>query len=332
MNREQHAIFALLQRTTTAEYAEFKATEAFIPTGTEAKLRRFIAATSDQVARLKKALGMRKTEDLQAIFDDLTGGPPGTLLYVTVGSLLATCRNYREIIPDIEGLPLHTKIGIEDGARRTEPGRYRIYLAELQAFHDLAALHNHAEELGRGLAYEGAQPQIRKTLDALCRSAIVAGYAVIESYLNGLAFDFLLVLPRTLSANEEETLKEVGSNGRPRFVGLRDKLLKYPRIVCGAPAALLDEASCAELAYLLGEPKAIRDAIVHASPNKELIEREPGTPVMLLHVGFDTVLALSKAVVGFLRKIEPAIRGNASRLWWLEDVGADGRFPTNVFE
>ena len=332
VNREQHAIFALMQRTTVEEYAVFHDNMAKIGVMPKQRLRLFVARVSAQTSQLKKKLGIRMSDDLLEVFDSVCNGPPGTMLFLTKGMLLSFCRNYAIIVEDLDQWPAHTKIGVEDGSDRTEAGRYRIVIGEIQAFQDLAALHNAAERLWNGLDYVHADAETRKTLDAFCRSSTVAAYQLIEAYLNGISFDFLFEAHPAISKADELTLKEEGAHGRIKFTSFKNKLLHYPRIVTGDTTPILDENNCPEVKLLLDRNKRVRDAIVHTSPRSEIEEYEPGKGLMIAQVDFTEVLALSMAAVALVRKLEVVIRGDESRLLWLEDLQGDGRFARSVFE
>jgi hypothetical protein len=331
VNREQHAIMALLQFTTTTEFEAFQRGEASFDRASAQALRTFIDPAREQIGRLKKRLGVRKSADLRGLYDQICAGPRGSVLYVYKAALRSYCENYASVVGGFERLPNHAKISVEDGSRRTTAGQYEIVFGELQAFQDMAALHNEAQRRSHGMDYLRADAETRKAVDATCRACTVVAYQVVEGYLNGLAFDFLEEPTHQIARDDELLLKEQRRDGATRFASFRAKLLDYPRIVKGAAQPLFDASNCEEVRVLLDRNKRVRDAIVHASPRRELEEFEPGKSILLGHVDFPEVLVLSKAVVALVRKLENAIRGDQDRLWWLADIQADNRFPVSVF-
>ena len=105
VNREQHALFALLQETTVIEFETLKRNEEFIRHGSEQGLRDFIAKVGGQNSKVRKQLGVKMSEDLDTLFSDVAGAPKGTILYFTKDYLVTLCRNYEVVIPDIARLP-----------------------------------------------------------------------------------------------------------------------------------------------------------------------------------------------------------------------------------
>jgi hypothetical protein len=73
-----------------------------------------------------------------------------------------------------------------------------------------------------------------KTSNALRRAVLVTALHFVEAYLNGLAFDHLARNATSLDEKTKALLSErrEGGTGR-KYLSLREKALKYPRIVMG---------------------------------------------------------------------------------------------------
>ena len=92
------------------------------------------------------------------------------------------------------------------------------------------------------------------------RACLLACFNLVESSLNGLAWDLSQDAERfeTLS----ETQKKLVQDGK-----FRDKLIKYPEIISGQP--LWDDQD-SRVRGFLEQIKPYRDALVHASPFSKL--------------------------------------------------------------
>lgn len=90
------------------------------------------------------------------------------------------------------------------------------------------------------------------------RSILLTSFNLLEAYLNGIAWDYATKNDLSnLSNNDKKLLTDHSSNS------LREKLIKYPRIISGTDLwdnndAMIDE--------LIGNIKQFRDSMVHASP------------------------------------------------------------------
>ncbi|UCE07446.1 MAG: hypothetical protein JSW07_05275 [bacterium] len=101
-------------------------------------------------------------------------------------------------------------------------------------------------------------PILRKG-DHACRSCLLICFNLLESYLNGIAWDFSQDKSafQALSKRDQSRLKDVGN------VTVRDKILKYPRIITGAH---LWDDNDEPVKNFLTISKPFRDSLVHPSP------------------------------------------------------------------
>ena len=170
---------------------------------------------------------------------------------------------------------------------------------------------------------------------ALQRATVVASFNVIEAYLNGLAFDHVELNGKKLDDAAKALLTEWDPvKQRPlRYLSLREKLLKYPRLIMGVEHPPLQENNCVELKFVVETAKRVRDAIVHASPAPNIVTLDPEKEIAVHGVDFETAEQVVDATVTLIRKVEEKINGGDNRLrGWLHARSPDGAFPDVAFE
>ena len=171
-----------------------------------------------------------------------------------------------------------------------------------------------------------------KQRGALKRAVVTGAFYFVESYLNGLAYDFLATTKRTLSEKELVMMTEWHTvRAEPRYVRFRDKLLHYPRIILDLEHPPLQENNCEPLAFLLDQIKRLRDAIVHASPvtfsgNDAMSAKEFAVFDMDQRVTDEIV----DQTIALVRLLEKSVRGHDDFLDWLVERDG-GRFPEAAF-
>ena len=172
-----------------------------------------------------------------------------------------------------------------------------------------------------------------KTAEALWRAAASTAFYCVEAYLNGLAFDYYTANEPRLDEDTKRLLTEWDTvQKRFKPVRLRDKLLQYPRIICGTAHPPLQENSCPEMAFFMGRAKLLRDAVVHASPKPNLSAVGDAKESLFLSLDFPETERIVDNTVALIRKIEIAVHGDESRIGWLCGRGPDGLFPDAAFD
>jgi len=261
--------------------------------------------------------------------------------------------------PVIRDLPCHAWIGLDVHGMR-EDLTVDFYIPEAMLFEDMAALFNRSVELRQRIATE---PRLRgrvlKELAAVRRGCVLAAYYLVEAYLNGLAFDFLATVSPTFAASHVAnvefdhveftksrpslTHKELDlllesncERGKSHeFVSFDKKCLHYPRIISGAKTPPLQVTNCAELQFLLGPAKDLRDSIVHQSPRYDETGTSPEKQVLFFsfadYEGEDLCPQLMDNVISLLRKIEALLGYPPGRMSWLMNREPDGLFPDRAF-
>jgi hypothetical protein len=88
------------------------------------------------------------------------------------------------------------------------------------------------------------------------RAIVLSVFNLLESYLNGIAWDFFESIDSSLISNKKKKLLQDASS-----VSIREKLLKYPEIISG-----VDFVSDELIDGFLDIIKPFRDSLVHSSP------------------------------------------------------------------
>src|SRR5262249_50726553 len=145
----------------------------------------------------------------------------------------------------------------------------------------------------------------------------VSAFFFLEAYINGIAIDYHAKNQHTLDDETKIILTEWDhQKNRERFISFRDKFVKYPRIVTGLLHPPLQENNCAELAFLTGPAKLLRDAIAHPSARPDPATAEaPKVRAFLAPAGLE-VEKVVDAAVGLVRKVEKIIKGPDGAFTW----------------
>jgi hypothetical protein len=205
-----------------------------------------------------------------------------------------------------------------------------VWLLEAKLNEDMALLFNVSrsayldEENHLGLAGLNIFA-IRKAKDALVRATFVSAFQFVESYLNGIAADFVLTTPVDLETLT--LLTERLPSGQAKYVNFRDKALKYPKVFLGSEHPPLQESNCEEL-KLLVEMVRTRDALVHPS---SLPQGGWAKEDAFFALTLDDCTNVVDAAVAYVRKVETTIGRNSVILEWVIPRGTDGLFPEKAF-
>ena len=213
-----------------------------------------------------------------------------------------------------------------------EPLPMQIRLVEAAIYEDMASLWNLIHERANAEHVDTLLRE-RKTLLALCRAAVAAAVHFVEAYLNGLAFDHLASHENDVSDDDRSALfewdfKKTGS----RFLSLREKVLRYQRIILNVQHAPVQPSNCAELATLLGIVEGIRNPLAHPGPH---ISPRSGLPDKELAIFDITVATVREAVdvaIAAVRRLEEAVHGNLLAVDWLRSRTSEGTFPPEAFD
>jgi hypothetical protein len=296
---------------------------------TSRELKNLIASLRSNIEAMRLQFGIKLDRDqLLRLMDHIQQTTePGYACYVPVWKLSEWLSKY-----DALQLQPHWRISIDPhGIGRNDPGGFEVRALEVTMFEDMASLFNLAREAYmRNSAQQRAPKSELKRAVALYRATASAAFYFIESFMNELAADYVWTHRGQISPGDLIFLTEWDEQRqRQKFVSMRDKLVLYPRIIAGSQYPL-DEGNCAELKFIVGKAKDLRDSIVHASTAKrdEAEEYEKESAIMRLR--YQAVEEIVDAAVALIRKIQTAT--SKVDLPWLIGRGVDGFFPGRVFD
>ncbi len=239
--------------------------------------------------------------------------------------------NYNRVVPNFDRLPRHASIGLDIKGEFIDNG-IEIYLLETVLYENMCTLFNQAHKYNQHMIKWRSSTKVEvKTAASLNRATILAAMNFLESYLNGIAFDYTY----SNSEIDEKDLMLLTewdySKEKEKYVSLRDKILYYPKIIGKKAHPPLQESNCPEIEYILKKSKSIRDSVVHASPHFDKASSFPMKQQYVFRISFNDVELTVDNVIAVVRKIEIAIFGNDERIPWLFSRGEDKQFADSVF-
>jgi hypothetical protein len=329
--REYEAIQTLLNNVTIPIKAKMKASYDAIDRFGKSELRRKIHELQKELQDLRTEFGVKATRDELVKFLQSAEAKPGLALHIIKTVLVKLIGKYEKKAPDFNIFPEHTYIQIDNGQFREEQGDFDWILQEASLYEDMCSIFNLAKARNTSLDRKKDLRSTIKTASSLARTSIVAAYNFLEAYLKGIAIDHVLLNGQSLDQKTTTFLLEWDqSTKRQKFVSLRDKLLQYPKLIKKLEHPPLQETNCAEMDFVLGRGKRLRDSIVHASP---LASAESGDePIApLFKLNFDDVEATVDNVVLLVRKIEQVIHANDHAIIWVKNREPNGLFPDTAF-
>ncbi len=148
------------------------------------------------------------------------------------------------------------------------------------------------------------------------RTVVICCFNLIESYLNGLAWDHVQTFGTANLSNQKKKLLEDTAS-----VTIRDKLLKYPEILTGQK--LWDESD-QELEGFISTVKPYRDSLVHPSPFSAPVKFGGYDKLRLFYrVDHDTSVLTTNLLVNLLKRIHQHVYGEKQTLPdWIIDLEA----------
>ena len=331
--RETEAIRTLVHLIKEDDKPHLARTRECLDACDRKTLETFIQRTEKDIEGLRKHYGIKvSNSELMEVVDWARNQRGNFLPLFPKHVWRQMFDNYERVMPDFAQLPEHADIAIPI-SNQAGPGKVAFYLLEAILYEDMASTFNLAKE--HQIRIDQEDPlKAHKMLGALCRGTVAAAFYFVESYLNGIAFDYYMLHESSLGQQAKGTLLEwdFGKN-RAKHLSLRDKILQYPKLILGKTDPPLQESNCPEMAFIIEKSKILRDAIVHAAPRlKSDFPTSPDKRQQVYLIGFNDAEATMDNAVGLVRKIETAIHGNDRRLSWLYERTPDSFFPDAAFE
>lgn len=229
-------------------------------------------------------------------------------------------KNYEAVFPIWKKIQPHCMVDIEfDGAT------IDIYLPEASLYEDMCFAYNEASALVNGTTKRNL-----KAHTFYVRASIISAFNFVESFLNGLAFDLLATVRRTLTQKERDLLSEWDSkNKRQRYVNFREKAVQYPKLVLNQKTPPFTESDCPALDTLMQRIR-LRDAVVHSSP--KVINDETVKIRDLVEMEFTDATAVVDAAVNFVKMVDDKVHKGRYDNAWLLPRSDGGVFPRESFQ
>ncbi len=331
---ELEAILVLVRRMTREARRELaRAREEMRGAKNPKPLGRLIRAADSHLEKLRQQFGVRVPgHRVIELFRTVQGAPARGFAYVRKISIEEIFSRYERVFPLFADFPPHGLIVFDPRSEESGP-TLDWFLLEAKLFEDMAGLFNqYRDRLAQMGSRRGPIVSVKYT-DALWLGAVAAAFSFIESYLNGLATDYWVARHSGLDPRDRKLLTEWDwEKNRPAWLSVRDKALQYPKIVLGAREPPLQESNCPELSFFVTRAKALRDAVMHASPLPDPRTYGPEKEEILLNRTPQDLEEVVDNCIGLVQKIETTISGDLRRVPWLVCRNADGYFPNSVFK
>jgi hypothetical protein len=322
--RECEAIYFLTNSITTQLAGLLEQEELLIDQlPGEEELRGYIAEKKAERAKWRARFNVVATAaELEEYFTRAEQLEEGESLAFPKHLAIRHFPKYEYGLPFFDLLPLHANLML------SWAGEVEWSLLEARVFEDMAALSNQAERHSPDLA---SKQEYRKGRTALYRAASLNAINLVEAYLNGVAADYYFAEITHLDELTKELLLDWDFvRNRPKFLSLRDKMLKYQRIILKTEHAPIQESNCPELAYLITAVKTLRDALVHPSPDT-LSHVSTSKEEVLSALTADTARTTINTAITVVRQLASVLYGNEDRLFWLFARDTNGFFPSDAF-
>jgi hypothetical protein len=330
--KTQLAIATLTRKTRVQFMKDYKA----IAHSSAGTLSRFVPRLRQNVKELRERFGITASDaylrDLIIASETSPETHNGRLLLVPKWQLKEIMPKYEQLDAAFARRPEHAGHYLDVGRYRTVEGTVEVYLLECMLYEEMCALFNAMRRMYTA-SQSPSSKMARKTAIALCRASILHAYYFVEAYLNGIAFDYFVTHRSSIDEETRVLLSEWDSEKkRPRPLTLREKILKYVKLAKGVSHPPVQESNCAEMKFLLGRAKDVRDSIVHASPMSEHDDLSASKQQTVFSVGFSDAEGIVDNAINFVRVLEMTLRGDLKRVYWLHSRGEDGDFPEAVFD
>lgn len=324
---EYEAILILTNNVTASGKKAFEYSKEAIGKCTRHQLQKLLAKIQEEIVDLRQYYGAKvSNEILLELAADVKQGKWETIKWVPKYEMYDVFARYDRVVPDLKNLPEHTYIGLDPGVFRGQQRTVELFLVEAKAFEDMCGLFNVCKDRYSKMDMRRDSKMGVKTVGALCRATLNSAFYFIEAYLNGIAFDFVKKNEKGLDAEIKGTLMDWDfRRNRPRYLSLRDKILRYPRIILGVEHPPLQESNSPEVRIITDKLKKLRDLIAHPSARAADLSVFFSFDIAELEEIVDSAISL-------VRRIEAMVGTNNSRCGWLYNRNQDGFFPEKVFE
>lgn len=314
-----HALIALNRSVTPRMLDILTRTRRLIQTGTSDRLSEaeFILDTNIQNAELRA--GWKGDQPFLLGLIGLYRKNRLSVLNLPKWLIDQLFRNYEEVFPTWKRIHPHCYVHFDFDGNDLD-----VYLPEASLYEDMCFAYNQAVDCKGSDTKSGV-----KAHAFYMRSAIISAFNFVESFLNGLAFDFVTTCRRTLPVDDRDLLTEWDSKRkRQRYLKFRDKVVQYPKIMLNRKTPPFTESNCPAFQTLM-ENIRFRDAVVHSSP--KVVDGGVEKISNLIGIQFSNATDVVDAAIELVKLVDDEVNKGKYDNTWLIIRATDGKFPPDAF-
>ncbi len=298
------------------------------------ELREYIEGVEETIKNLRRQYGVVASSS--ELLDFLKWGQetlPGHVALPRVVEVRKFFHDYSMIFPNSKLWPAHARITFDyHGAGPNGDPDRGIRILEATIYEDMSALWNLLNERA-GDDNPKSMPRERKTLYALRRATISTAVYFLEAYVNGLAFDFLADPKRTFTNEEKSVLSEWNfEKQQPRYLSLKDKILKFQRIILKTQHAPIQTNNSPSMEKILYLAEYFRNPLAHPDPHFKPISGKQDKELAIYDISIEHARDAVDSAVDLSMKLEELFHGDRCRIPWLLPRTQAGCFPKEAFE
>ena len=266
-------------------------------------------------------------------FKETSRRAPGRNLLLPKFEIDKIFANYTDKWMPWDSFPPHVLVYLDFTGKSYRPKQFDWKLPEASLYEDMCLAYNEALDAHKiAPALTVPVPQA-KLVDFCLRAAVLSAFYFVESYLNGVAFDYSVRNARKTSDEETELLLEWNRKlGKEKWISLKDKLCKYPKIILGLQHPPLTETNSSEMKLLITKAKEVRDAIVHQSPKFDFANEDVSPKVrQFVQLRLEDATQTVDAAVSLVKRLNGLLGKNGIMIEWLIERDGTGRFPKKAF-
>jgi hypothetical protein len=333
--REAKATFWIVAPPNKAQITHLNETEHRIKCATKKELQHIISKIETKIKEFKATYNIKApVSTLLNLLDEMEAGPTDKYPMLPLYVWRSFFKNGEYPYEGMDEWPIHARIVLDAFGQLYDGSRHpKVSLLEATMFEDMATLFNLVKCTHEATKDPIASNELVKRQYALCRSSLMAAIHFVESYVNGLALDYFINNKSTLDSTTKSSLLDWDfKRARPKYLSLRQKIIKYQQIILDIPQARIQETNSPEMTIIVSTAKTIRDAIAHPSPALDIKTMDTAKERSVLGVDLPQTETVVDAAVTLVRRLEETIHGSQKRLFWLYDRNEEGVFPDESFQ
>ena len=306
---------------------------ARILSSSKQELQNYIGGVEKEIKDLRRKYGVKaSSSELIAFLEFGKAAPPGQVILPRVVDVCKFFHDYSKVFSNSKYLPAHARILFDyhGNGPNGEPDT-GIRLLEASIYEDMAALWNILDNRATDDNLKRT-PRERKTQYALCRATVSAAVYFTEAYLNGLAFDFLADPNSTFTNEEKSVLSDWNfEKMQPRYLSLKDKILKFQRIINRTEHAPIQPTNTPSMKKVLDLAECFRNSLAHPAPHFNPKSGSQEKELAIYNISTEHARNAVDSAVDLSMKLEELFHGNYCRIPWLLPRTPAGPFPEEAF-